>query len=87
MEIRFTGHALASMNRRGLSRKTVRTVIKEPDARLQRKGMREIRQRLVPMGPEGKLYLVRVVLDFTLDEVVVVTAYRTSRVEKYRGGP
>ena len=40
MEVRFTGHALASMNRRGLSRRTVLSVIKEPDARLQRKGVR-----------------------------------------------
>jgi hypothetical protein len=37
----------------------------------------------VPFPPEGVLYLVRVFVDVTPELETVVTAYRTSRIEKY----
>lgn len=33
--------------------------------------------------PEGKTYLVRAIVDLIGEELVVVTAYRTSKIEKY----
>jgi hypothetical protein len=44
---------------------------------------REVRQSRVAFPPEGKTYLVRVVVDLGPDALRVVTAYRTSKIEKY----
>ena len=44
---------------------------------------REVRQSLVGFPPDDKVYLVRVVVDLEPQLEVVVTVYRTSKIEKY----
>jgi hypothetical protein len=44
---------------------------------------REVRQSRFPFPPEGKTYLVRVIVDLDDAEDVVVTVYRTSKIAKY----
>ena len=45
---------------------------------------REVRLR--PISPnatlDGKIYLLRVIVDDSVDPAVVVTAYRTTKIEK-----
>jgi len=35
----------------------------------------------------GKMFLLRAIVDDSMDPAVVVTAYRTTRIEKYWGKP
>ena len=35
----------------------------------------------------GKMFLLRVIVDDSVDPAVVVTAYRTTKIEKYWGKP
>lgn len=84
--IRFTAHALVAMARRGLAQDIVRGVVTGPGVVLP-DGQREIRRSLLPFPPDGRHYLVRVVVEVTDLEIIVITAYRTSRFEKYGVAP
>ena len=42
-----------------------------------------MRQSRVEMPADGARYLTRVVVDVNLGDEVVVTVYRTSKIEKY----
>ncbi len=81
--VRCTAHALFEMARRGLSEETVQEVIRNPDERIDLRGQRQVLQKVEPFPPDGKGYLVRVVVEKTEEGTVVVTAYRTSKIEKY----
>jgi hypothetical protein len=70
------------MERRGLSGDDIARVLSEPgQSELVRPG-RCVYQRQVFVG-DAKVYLVRVFVDVDRDPPEVVTAYRTSRLEKY----
>lgn len=84
--IRLTAHALLALARRGISEELAIRAAEHPD-RIVADGDRQIHQALVPFPPDGRLYLVRVVVEVSEAEIVVVTAYRTSRIEKYGAAP
>ena len=74
----ITGHARLQMNRRQISEQELRHLLKSPEEVLSvREG------RVVVQGMSGN-YLLRVFVDVDRDPPEVVTAYRTSRVDKYR---
>ena len=77
----FTAHAMFEMKRRGLAESIVRKVIEQPQQRHPVRPGREVFQSRVGMG--GKTYLVRVFVDVDRSPAAVVTAYRTSRIDKY----
>ncbi|MBW1699064.1 MAG: DUF4258 domain-containing protein [Deltaproteobacteria bacterium] len=79
----FTQHALFEMERRGLSRETVEEVIKNPEQQWSVKEGRTVLQSRVSMGISVKSYLVRVFVDVDRNPPEVVTAYKTSKIEKY----
>jgi hypothetical protein len=82
-KISVSEHALAQAARRGLSEAVVFEVARAPEQRLPVRQGREIRQSRVTM-PEGvTLCLVRVVVDIGPNGETVVTAYRTSKIDKY----
>jgi hypothetical protein len=71
------------MRRRGLGSDVVRRVLAAPDDRSQMRPGRDVLQSAVDLG--GRTYLVRVFVDIERTPPEVVTAYRTSRIRKYRG--
>ncbi len=80
---RWSDHALRNLVARRIDRKTADAVLQEPevvaDGRLGRK---------VYMGcyldeNHGSEMLLRIVVEDAANEVVVVTLYKTSRLEKY----
>jgi len=81
----LSDHARSQMIRRGISEEVVRQVLAAPEQRIQVQPGREVVQSKIPF--EGSLYLVRVFVDTDRDPVVVVTVYRTSKMEKYLGAP
>jgi hypothetical protein len=79
----LTEHALLEIKRRGLSEEMVRLVLGEPEQRHDVRAGREVLQRRVSIGEPVKTYLVRVFVDVDRRPAEVVTAYRTSKIDKY----
>jgi hypothetical protein len=73
------------MLRRKLPVRLVLGVASNPAVVLAVRPGREIRQAIVVDRAVGKSYLVRVVMDVSREADVIVTAYKTSRIARYRG--
>ena len=81
MKSRFSQHALDEMVLRGLSRETVELVLSAPEQIVPASnGNRAYQSRLV-FG--RKTFLVRLIVDEERQPPVVVTLYRTSKIDKY----
>ena len=81
MEYVLTTHALEEMVRRQIDPAWVERVMKEPEQRLPGAGNRAILQARIET--EGKIFLVRCVVEDWRNPPVVVTVYRTSKIAKY----
>lgn len=79
---RYSGHALEEMERRGIPLETVDEVLRRPEQIVIERSSRKAYQSRVDFG-NGKVFLVRLIVDDTADPAVVVTAYRTSKIYKY----
>ncbi len=83
MEVTFTSHAFFEINRRYLTEEIVRRVIENPEQHWEVRKGRVVYQARVKMDVPEKDYLVRVFVDINREPPEVVTAYRTSKIEKY----
>jgi hypothetical protein len=84
MGFRLSGHAEWEMSRRGIPLALVQAVMDHPEQRLVDeacKGRWIYQSRL--RFEDGKMYLLRVVVDEEEQPPAIVTAYRTSKIEKY----
>ncbi len=68
------------MERRNIPRSILETVLNSPEQILESGEKRKVYQSRIDFS--GKLYLVRVIMEPD-DPAIVVTVYRTSKVEKY----
>ena len=82
-EYTFTYHALFEMKRRGLIKEVVAKVIENPEQQWETGKGRIVLQSRVPMNVPERLFLVRVFVDIDRRPPEIVTAYRTSKIEKY----
>ncbi|MGH7570348.1 MAG: DUF4258 domain-containing protein [Gemmatimonadota bacterium] len=80
---RLTPHAEEQIIRRGLDLEVVRQVLISPEQNVQTSPGRSVLQSRFPIGPSGKLYLVRVVADVDRTPAEVVTVYATGKIDKY----
>ena len=60
-------------------------VLEKPDQVVPARGAAKAFQSKCEIG--GKIFLLRVIVDDSADPAVVVTAYRTTKIEKYWGKP
>jgi len=60
-------------------------VLEKPDQVVRERGAVKAYQSKCEIG--GKMFLLRVMVDDSVDPAVVVTAYRTTKIEKYWGKP
>jgi hypothetical protein len=82
-EYRVTDHARFEMERRGISEAEIALVLSAPEqSDLVRHGRVVYQSRMESEEP-GKICLLRVFVDIDRQPEEVVTAYRTSKVEKY----
>ncbi len=79
----ITAHARFEIERRGLTVALVEEVLGTPEQRLQVGPGRVVLQSRFRMGEPRTLWLVRVIVDVDRWPAEVVTAYRTSKVNKY----
>ena len=77
----FSEHALAEMQRRGLTRDDVQRVLAAPEQGAPVRPGRSVYQSRMIMG--DRAYLLRVFVDIDRQPPVIVTVYRTSKIEKY----
>ena len=83
VEHHITDHARFEMERRGISEAEIARVLSAPgQSDLVRPG-RVVYQSQMEFEEPGRIYLLRVFVDIDRQPAEVITAYRTSKVEKY----
>jgi len=82
MKFRFSKHAKQEMERRKISSELVESVLESPQQIISEKGKMKTYQSQIDFGG-GRIFLLRVIIDDNFEPPVVVTVYRTSKIEKY----
>ena len=82
MTFRLSRHAKAELNRRGIPLTLVESVLESPQQVVAAVGGRKAYQSRVDFGG-GAIFLVRAIVDDIRDPAVVITVYRTSKIDKY----
>lgn len=82
-EYRLTGHARFEMGRRGISDAEIARVLSSPEQTEVVRPGRVVFQSREEFGEPVQTYLLRVFVDVDRRPAEVVTACRTSRIEKY----
>lgn len=80
----LTDHAREQLARRGLDEREVRQVLAAPDDVEPVRPGRVVAQKVLHVGAPPRDYLMRVFVDVDRTPPEVVTAYRTSKLAKYR---
>jgi len=79
----ITDHAYFEMQRRGISKKIIQSILENPDQIVEVREGRNVHQSKVQHDDSDKMYLIRVFIDIDRKPPEVVTVYRTSKIEKY----
>ncbi len=77
----LTPHASFELGRRGLDETVVRQVLADPEQRIAVRPGREVVHLKIELA--GRRYLAPVFVDVDRSPAEVVTAYRTSKIDKY----
>ncbi|MDQ7030710.1 MAG: DUF4258 domain-containing protein [Ardenticatenia bacterium] len=80
-QYRLTDHARFQMKRRGIEESEIEKVLSAPEQAERARPGRVIYQSRFEQ--QGRVYLLRVVVDVDREPAEVVTVYRTSKVKKY----
>jgi len=78
----ITHHAKEELQRRNIPQILLDQVLNDPQQIVSGRYGRKIFQSQLDFGAD-KMYLLRVIVDDRTDPAVVLTAYRTSRIDKY----
>ena len=81
-EFSLSRHALEEMERRQIPRAFVENVLANPEQVIPVHGGKVSYQSRIDFG-EVKIFLLRVIVNESVHPAVVVTVYRTSKIEKY----
>jgi len=82
MKFRLTKHAQKEMRRRKIPEKLLNETLSAPQQVVPGKKGRKVYQSKLDFG-RGKIFLLRAVVADQHDPAVVITLYRTSKIEKY----
>lgn len=83
MKYLLSRRVLQEIERRGIPLSLIESVLEKPDQIVTERGAAKAYQSKREI--DGKMFLLRVVVDDSADPAVVVTAYRTSKIAKYWG--
>jgi hypothetical protein len=81
VKYRLSSHAKEEIERRHIPLAMVESILERPEQIVPERGAIRAYQCRRDFG--GKMFLVRVMVDDSLEPTVVVTAYRTSKIERY----
>ena len=82
MNFRLSHHAKEEMLRRSIPLELLETVLNAPQQIVVERGYLKAYQSQVDFGG-GKIFLLRAIIDDTLEPATVITVYRTSKIGKY----
>jgi len=82
-EYHLTDHVRSEIARRQIAEADIAKVLSAPEQTETVRPGREVYQSRLAMGDPPKTYLLRVFVDVDRQPPEVVTAYRTSKIEKY----
>lgn len=82
MNFQFSKHAETELSLRQIPRATVAAVLRQPQQIVPERPPRKAYQSKVDFG-DGRTFLLRVIVDDTVEPAIVVTLYRTSKINKY----
>ena len=82
MKFEISSHAHEEIGRREIPLNIVESVLHNPQQIVDEYGHKKAYQSIIDIGT-GKDYLVRVIVNDTVDPAIVVTVYRTSKISKY----
>ena len=85
MRCRLSTHAKEEIERRKIPQGWVESVLEKPDQVVLERGVLKSYQSKRDIG--CKMFLLRVIVADGVDPAVVVTAYRTTKIEKYWKNP
>jgi hypothetical protein len=81
MDFKFSKHALERIEARHLDKKNLLSVLNDPDAIVTKTGCKIIYQKKIQ--EEDSKYLYRIFVNICKDPNLVITAYKTSKIDKY----
>jgi hypothetical protein len=79
---KFSGHAEKELISRNIPRHLVDSVVHNPEQIVPERPGRKAYQSQLDFG-DGRIFLLRVIVDDKVDPAVVVTVYRTTKIKKY----
>jgi hypothetical protein len=82
MTFKLSNHATGEMERRSIPWQILETVLYHPQQIVAERGNLKAYQSVIDFG-NGKHFLLRAIVDDTLTPAIVVTVYRTSKINKY----
>ncbi|MBI5789623.1 MAG: DUF4258 domain-containing protein [Candidatus Schekmanbacteria bacterium] len=82
-KIIFTEHALLEMRRRSIDRELVANSVINPQQTLPAKNNRLIIHNQYVDAEQNRNMLLRIVIEKIDQSIIIITAYKTSKIEKY----
>ena len=82
MTFKLSNHAKEEMARRSIPWPVLEEVLNNPQQIIVERGNLKAYQSVVAFG-DGRIFLLRAIVDDTIEPAVVVTVYRTSKMGKY----
>jgi hypothetical protein len=82
MIFKFSKHAEAELILRQIPRKFAEEVLRQPQQIVPERPPKKAYQSQVDFGG-GRTFLLRVIVDDTAEPAMVVTVYRTTKINKY----
>jgi len=81
MAIEFSNHALRQMEARSIAKEIILSVIHQPDHTVKQDQLTTIFTKLI--DEHEKRYLYRVFVNTAKKPPLIITAYKTSKIDKY----
>jgi hypothetical protein len=81
MKYLFSQHAIEQMRIRGISREIIEIILSEPDQTVEQDNLKIFQS--ITHDLEKQRFLIRVFVNMHKTPPLVVTVYRTSKIEKY----
>src|SRR5665213_2663005 len=82
MNFRFSKHAESELVLRRILREFVEEVLRQPQQIVPERPPKKAYQSKMDFGG-GRIFLLRVIVDDTIEPAMVVTLYRTKKINKY----
>lgn len=82
MKFKISRHAEEEIRHRNIPKDLLAPILETPQQTVEEYGNKKAYQSQIDFG-EGKIYLIRVIVDDIANPKVVVTVYKTSKIEKY----